>query len=366
VPARLQPILVPLGIGAAAHVGVLLLAASIAYSTRQSLVDLLTAWDSHWYLEVAKSGYPHHLLPGHGNAAQSTLGFFPVLPLLVRFVHSVVGTGYTTSGLVVSSVTSLSAPVAVWLAFRDILGHEAAVRGTAMVFLSPGAFVLGMVYSEGVLITAMAFCLVALRRRRWVAAGLLAAVASATDPLGLAAFAPCAAASWRALRREGAFRPALAPLLSPAGVVAFFSFLWAWTGTPLAWFITQRRGWESGAPFDGIPNAWSYVLQHGAHDINDTVKTVSVVVILVLVWLFLRSRPGPAELAYVFATLVLAAASPIVSWTPRVALRAFPLLGVVGARTPRRLLPAVVGFSALLLAGLAAMSWGRAAIPFTP
>lgn len=364
--AKMRELSLPLGIGLGAHLSVLLLALGVAYATRQPFNTLLRAWDSRWYLKVAATGYPHHLLPGHGNAAQSTLGFFPVLPLLIRFVHIVVGTGYLGSGVIVSFVTSLTAAVAVWLALCDVTGREAATRGTAVVLFSPGAFVLGMVYSEGILITCMALCMVALRRQRWVTAGLLAAVASATDPLGLAALAPCAVIAWKAMQRERSWRPLLAPLLAPAGVVAFFSFLWAWAGTPLAWFITQRRGWESGAPFAGIPHAWSYVVQYGFHDINDTVKTVSVVVILALLALFLRSRPDPAELAYVLATLALAAASPIVSWTPRVALRAFPLLGAPGARAPRRHLPLILGCSAVLMATLAVMSWSRSPIPYTP
>jgi len=355
----------PLSIGVVAHLAALLLALSVASATRQPLRRLVSAWDSRWYL-LAASGYPHHILAGSGNSAQSALGFFPLLPLLVRIVHLAFGTGYLTSGIVVSSLASLAAPLAVWWALCDATGTEAASCGTALVFFSPGAFVLVMVYSEGLLVTAVALCLVALRRRKWVAAGLLAAAASATDPLGTAALAPCAVVAWHAWRREAKLKPLLAPLLAPGGVVAFFAFLWAWTGTPLAWFITQRRGWEGGPAFAGIPKAFSYVAEHGFTDVNDTVKTLSVFAILALLVLFLRSRPDRAMLAFVLATLLLAAASPIVSWTPRVALRAFPLLGMVGARAPRRLLAVLVGSSALVMAALAASSWGLATVPYTP
>lgn len=362
---RAQQLFWPVGIGACAHLAALLVALGVASATRQSLGGLLSAWDSRWYL-LAAAGYPHHILPGTGNAAQSALGFFPLLPLLVKGVHLVFGVGYLAAGVVVSSATSITAPLAVWWALRDVAGRDAATRGTTLVMFSPGAFVLVMVYSEGALITAVALCLVALRREKWLAAGLLAAAASATDPLGLAAVAPCAVAAYHACRRGAGLRPLVAPVLAPAGMVGFFVFLWAWVGTPFAWLVTQRRGWQGGPAFDGFPKAFSFVAEHGFADVNDTVKTVSVFVIVALLVFFYRCRPDRASAAYVLATLLLAAASPIVSWTPRVALRAFPLLGVVGAKAPRRLLPVMVGASALVMAALAASSWGLAAVPYTP
>jgi hypothetical protein len=365
LPPRLRALLWPLSTGICAHLAALLLALGVASATRQAVQHLLSAWDSRWYL-LAASGYPHHILPGSGNAAQSALGFFPLLPLLVRVTHLALGVGYFTSGLLVSSAASIAAPVAVWWALRGPVGTDGAVRGTALVFFSPGAFVLVMVYSEALLVTAVALCLVALQRRKWLTAGLLAAAASATDPLGLAALAPCLVVAWHTFRREGSWRPFVAPALAPAGAVGFFAFLWAWVGTPFAWFITQRRGWQGGPLFDGIPKAFSIVVEHGFVDVNDTVKTVSVFAVLALLAFFLRCRPDRALLAYVLVTLALAVASPIVSLTPRVVLRAFPLLGVVGAKVPRRLLPVLVGTSALVMAALAASSWGLGRVPYTP
>lgn len=365
LPEVVRSLPVPLGLGLASHIGALMVASATAASTRRPIRQLLIAWDSKWYLKAA-AGYPHHILPGKGNSAQSALGFFPALPLLLHLVHMVLATGYVTSGIVVSSLLALVAPIAVWWALRDIFGRQAATRGTALVFFSPGAFVLAMVYGEGLLMTAAALCFVALRRKRWATAGLCAAVASATDPLGLAVFAPCAIVAWKSWREKGGLQPFLAPLLAPAGTAGFFAFLWAWVGTPMAWFITQRRGWQGGTFFSGIPTAFRHVYYFGFHNINDTVKMLSVIFVLVLLVPFLKARPGAALTAYVLTTLFLAAASPIVSLTPRVALRAFPLLGVVGARAPRRLLPSLVGFSALVMATLATMSWGSAHIPFTP
>ncbi len=355
----------PAAVALVSRIGVLALAAAVAAVTHQTFVQPLTSWDSSWYLKAA-AGYPHHLLPGTGNAAQDALGFFPALPVLIRIVHLVLQTGYTTSGLLVTSITGITAGVAVWWLVDDLYGPEAADRGTVLVLWSPGAFVLSMVYGEGLLITAGAFMLLALRRRWWITAGLLGAVVSATDPVGIAVIAPCVWAAWPALR-GGDRRALAAPLLAPAGIGAFFLYLWVEVGTPFAWFITQRRGWQGGPLFTSVPGQIGGVFVDGFGNPNTTIKAAGAVVaatFLVVLW---RSRPDSTVMAYVLAVLVLGAMSPVVGWSPRLVLRDFPLLALVAPRIPERWFGPVLGLSALLLAVVAALAWsGSSTIYFTP
>lgn len=366
---RLRPTLAPLAMPVTLYllsrVGVLLIASSVAYDSHLTFAQTLLAWDGKWYMAAAL-GYPHHNLPGSGNSAQNALGFFPGLPILIALVHVVLRIGVAKAGLLVTFATGLSASVSVWLFLRDTETRDGADLGTALVVFSPAAFVFSMVYSEGLLITASALCFVMLRRRRWVAAGLLAAVASATDPLGFLMVLPCAVAAWTAIRDGSDRRAIVAPVLAPMGAIGFFAFLWVWVGTPFAWFIAQHRGWQGGVPVASIPGEFAYLFQHGFSDVNDTIKAASFLVLLALLVVFIRIRPWPPVTAFVVGALVVAAASPIIGWTPRVALRAFPLLAVVGARIPRRWSFVVVGVSALLLAAVEAAALGAGVPPFTP
>ena len=350
----LRPVLLYL----ASRAGMLLVAAATSSVTRQSVTKSLTSWDSFWYLTIARTGYVHHIPPGSGNPAQSDLGFFPLIPLLTRGTHLVTGMGVISSGLATTFVLGLLASVAVWWMLRDVFGRTGADRGTALVFFSPGALVLSLVYSEAATILFVACALLALRRHRWVVAGLCAAVATTADPVGSAAVVPCVVACILAVRASRDWRSLAAPLLAPLGVLAFFGYLWAHTGSPLEYFKAQRAGWQGGTYFGSVPSAFGHLLGHWFADPDYAVKAVSIVVAVALLVIFFRARPPATWVAYVVAVLFFGVVSPVIGVTPRLALRAFPLLGVVGARLPPLWFEAVLGLSALCMAALGVMAMG--------
>ncbi len=349
MPARYSW-LKPIGMDLAARLGVLLAVLTVGYNENEGIARLLRSWDGKWFLLAARYGYPNALPSGYGVKAQSTLGFFPAFPILIKLSHLVTRLSYEYSALLAVGLVGIVASVVIWRLIQDIYGDRVADWGTALVLFSPAAFVLDMVYSEALLIAVAAGCMLALRRRRWVVAGLLAAVAAATDPLGIAIGLPCLAAAYMAIREDGEWRSLLAPILAPAGVVAFFCYLWVRVGTPFGYYIAQRRGWQGGVLFTGLYAPFGYIFDHGFNDIDDTVKAASTLVVAVLLIFFLRRRPPVQVALYVLGVLVLAAASPIISWTPRVALRGFPVIGMAFGRRWARFMPAVLGLSGLLMA----------------
>lgn len=351
-------ILRPAAIFVASRVGVLLVASAVAYDKRVSVLSLLNKWDSHWYEQAAAHGYPAIIPKGTGNAAQSALGFFPLFPIAIRATSEVTGLGPRDAGLAFGFVAGLAGAILVWWLLSSVYGAGAADRGTALIFASPGAYVLSMVYSETLLIPLVAGCLLSLHHRRWVLAGLLAAATTAVDPVGIAIVAPCAVAAWLAIASRREWRSLIAPLLSPLGVVAFFAYLWAHTGTPLAWFTAQRRGWEPGRLGSGIWNGLLVVRGDHLTLPPYTVKAVGFVVAMGLLAVFLASRRPGIWTAYVVAVLVFAFLSPIVGFTPRVLLRGFPLLGVVAARLRPGWFEALLILSVLAMAAAAALSFG--------
>jgi hypothetical protein len=323
------------------------------------LGSLLLSWDSGWYVGLARYGYPHTVAAAYGRGGQNGLGFFPALPLGIRFVHDATGLDYPAAGLVLASVAGLGGAMLLCRLLEEVEGRG-ALRGTALVVLSPAAFVLSLVYGEGLLLAAASGCLLALRRGRWWVAGLCAAVAGATDPLGVAIAAPCLLAALPAARRGR--RSALgAPVLALTGVGGFFGYLWLHAGTPWAWFDAQRHGWQHGRFGGGVFSALSAFLRDGPAGVDAMVKVISTVIVLGLLVGWLRRpgwRPDRLAAAYVLAVLVLALLSPVVAWSPRVLLRAFPLLGIVGARLRPRAAVLACCLSGLAMLAMAVASLG--------
>jgi len=350
----LRPVLLYL----ASRAGMLLVAFATSSNTHQPLSRSLTVWDSSWYLSIAQGGYVTHVPPGSGNPAQSNLGFFPLIPLLTRATHEVTRFGIPVAGLITTFVLGLAAAVAVWWMLRDVFGPTGADRGTALVFFSPGALVLSLVYTEAGTILMVACVLLALRRQRWVVAGLCAAVATTADPVGSAVIVPCVVAAVLAIRARREWRALWAPALAPLGIAAFFCYLWAHAGTPFAYFNAQRAGWQGGNFFNGIPGSFSHLFAHWFGDPDFAVKAVSAVVAVGLLAIFFRARPPATWIGYVVAVLAFGAISPVIGVTPRLVLRGFPLLGVVGAKLPSVWFQAVLGLSALLMAALGMMAMG--------
>jgi hypothetical protein len=350
----LRPVLIYL----ASRAGMLLVAEATSSTAHQTLPKSLTVWDSFWYLSIAQGGYVRHIPAGVGNPAQSNLGFFPLIPLLTRATHEVTRFGIPVAGLILTFLLGVAASVAVWWMLRDVFGQSGADRGTALVFFSPGALVLSFVYTEAATILLVACVLIALRRERWVVAGLCAGVASASDPVGAAAFVPCAVAAVVAIRATRTWQSLWAPALAPLGIGTFFLYLWVHTGSPFEYFDAQRAGWQGGAYFYGIPGSFFRLFAHWFADPDYAVKAVSAVIALGLLVIFFRARPPASWIGYVVAVLAFGALSPVIGITPRLLLRGFPLLGVVGAKLPRLWFEAVLGLSALTMAALGMMAMG--------
>ena len=92
-----------------------------------------------------------------------------------------------------------------------------------LLCLYPGSVVMSWSYSEPLLIVCAAACLLLLDARRWVLAGLAAAIATGTRPNGLALVAVCAVGALIAIRQRREWR-ALAAALAPTGSIAFFVY----------------------------------------------------------------------------------------------------------------------------------------------
>ncbi|MHB1510678.1 MAG: hypothetical protein ACYCVV_15230 [Acidimicrobiales bacterium] len=234
----------PAAVYLASRLVLLVVAAAVSLSQHRSLVSELTLFDGQWYLRLARFGYP-----ARSVHVQSTLGFLPLYPLVIRAVAWTLSLSYVAAALIISFIGGLVAVVVAQRLATSWWGGHSGRKAALAFALFPGSIVFSMAYSECLTIPLALGCLLALRSRRWLLAGLLAGVASAVEPVALALVPVCLFAAARQVRLQGWRSPAArrslaAPLLSPLGLGAFAVFLWTWTGTPFATLEAQHYGWH--------------------------------------------------------------------------------------------------------------------------
>ncbi|MEU3063668.1 glycosyltransferase family 39 protein [Streptomyces subrutilus] len=320
---------------------------------------LLSArWDSLWYARVAAGGYGYEVVLPNGDV-HSDLAFFPLLPWLERLVGAATGFSYGSSGLVVSALAGLAAAWGVFAVADLLYGRRAGVLAVALWAALPVGIVQSMAYSEALFTALAAWALYAALRGGWLTAGLLAAAAGLTRPVGAAVVAAVWVAVAAALRDgERSWRMAAGAALAPLGAGAYVVWVGARTGGGPLGYLDVQAGWGNG--FDG---GWAF-----ARFVGDRLASPAfaaglglVAGVALVLWLYLRCvrqrQPAPL-LVYCGIVVALAlCASGYFGSKPRLLLPAFPLLlpvAVALGRWRTRRAGLVLGAAALLSAAYGA------------
>jgi Gpi18-like mannosyltransferase len=353
---------------------VLLIAVAVVNGAlrHHAVLHELANWDGLLYRQVANNGYPNYV-----PHARSTLGFFPLYPLMMwPFGHVmswVTGkafiNGLTLAGLVISGVGGLITTVLVQRLASGWWGEAASRRAVLLFCLFPGSVVFSMVYAEGVALPLAAGCILALQRRRWLLAGVLAGIATAATPEAVVLVPVCAVSAGLELRRRGwrARGSLLAPVLSVTGVAAFAVYLWGHAGTPFAYTQAQKYGWdEKFDPFAIVHLVRSLAskisfshFNHPTINLNLVVGVAGVIVLVVLlVLLFKRWREVSVEaLVWTLGVSFLMVTAKYTPPNPRLLITAFPAVIVPAYYLRGRGLASYAAASGVLLVGLSALTF---------
>jgi hypothetical protein len=346
-----------------ARVVTLVALAATAPINHHSLAGRLARWDSKWFLRAAEQGWPRHLPMIHGHVAGNTTAFFPVFPLSIRWVSSATTVSPLAVGVIISGVTGLTAVVAIGVLVRRFAGSEGATRATLLFAIFPGTFAFSLAYNEGIVLTCIALGLLALMDRRWLLAGLLGMVATATAPISLAFVLSCAwCAGWAAWRTRSV-RPVVAPVLAVSGFLAYMFWLWRHTAVLNAWRLTERGGWKSSPslsyPFRII---WTFVRNPVGPTITGQILFFGTIVAVVGAVLAIRQRQPAPVLIYGLAAGLLGAISEPVGLRPRFIMLAFPLVVAYGTRLRGRAYAATLVVSGTLLVAMTALEFVSLAV----
>jgi hypothetical protein len=292
--------------------------------------NLVTAWerfDGLWFLRIATEGY----VDGDGSAA-----FFPLYPLLIRFVSPVLGGHPLAAALLISHVAAFGSMALLYFLTSSEWDERIARRTVLYLAIFPTSFFLLSPYSESVYLFLALACLWAARRGRWAVAGLAGAAAGATRSVGALLILPLvveAFQQWRE-RRSGwhLVRSFGWSALTLAGVAAYLAYWQSVAGDALA-PLHQQANWQREASFPlatllrGTREAFRFVgFYPGGYHLVDWLIVVPA--LAGAIWVVRRARP--MYTAYTWAGLVAPLAfifplRPFMS-LPRFLLPLFPIL----------------------------------------
>lgn len=295
-------------------------------------LNIWGAWDTGWYLDIVLNGYQR----APGADGQANWAFFPAFPALAAGLTKISGLTPLEAMVTVSNLSFLAALFLIHRLARAEFDRKTADLCVVLLCVAPGSFIFSSAYTEALFLLGLTGCLLLLRSRKWLLAGLAAAGAVLTRNLGVALLLPYGLTAlerlidgFRARQAQPEQRLSatellrivlggLAPLAALAG---FMGYLQSRTGDALA-FVHIQTAWRRSlsTPFAAFLQG---VLQPSTvHDADLLSLTIACLAVGLLIALGFTRRWALFSLA-LFLTLA-SLATGVLSFT-RYALVILPL-----------------------------------------
>jgi Gpi18-like mannosyltransferase len=286
-------------------------------------------WDAVHYLDIARRGY-----------VGTDMAFFPLFPVLIRIVGTFVGNDLV-AGLVVSNVAFFFG----LLFFYKLVEHQynRAVAHRAIFYISifPTAVFFSAVYTESLFFALTVASFYYIREHRWLAAGLLGALAALTRvegvllvvPYAIEVFSPGGAHPWlhSFASRGRTVRIILGVLLIPAGLGLYMAWLWILNGDPLTFSHIQSH-WDRKLAFPWVSVMHSFKEISHAHSAltisNQAIELLFTALMLALLVAGAR-RLRPSFSAYMALSILVPMSTSSLMSMPRFALVLFPMFVIL-------------------------------------
>jgi len=330
------------------------------YSLRQWMglryyLDGWSQFDGPEYQKIAEFGYSY--TPGQ----RSNIVWFPLYPNVIRLFERPIG-DYLVAGVVASLLAGAWAVTVYWrwLAQRGLTGRYRLLAFAALALYPYGWYLYGVVHSDSLFLALAVSAFLLAERRHLVAAGAVAALATATRPTGMALIPAIIAFGFE---RDGVLQvpPAptglvarfrlpisfdrsrlraatFGPMLSVLGVGTWMTYLWVRFDDPIA-FVTNQRVYHPG----NLPVLKRAFVSRWVHLGEDPTYAVTILGQAIIVVLVVWAIPGVCRRFGFSYGLFLAAlvAIPTLSTedfmgTGRYLMAAFPAFAYLGEHLARR------------------------------
>ncbi len=212
-----------------------------------SVVRWTRAADGGHYLAIAAHGYTY---PAGQLAHASVFSFFPAYPAAMDSIAWLPGVTLVGAGLAVTAIAGLAAAWGIaTLGMKLTADPRISLLMVAVWAVAPAATVLEMLYAEALFCALAVWALVALVDRRWLTAAWLTVAAGTVRSTVLALIAAVEVAALAAVveaartRQPVArwWRPLVAALLAPLGLLGFLGYVALRTHRLDGWFWIESH-----------------------------------------------------------------------------------------------------------------------------
>ncbi len=306
------------------------------------LANLWQRWDSHWYLGIADHGY--YYKPGE----QSSVAFFPLYPLVIRFIATLTHLNSALVGVLLSILFTLCSCFYLFLLAKQLWNNEeTGIRSVVFLLIFPVSFFLLSIYTESLFLLLSIASFYYAHTKRWGVAIACAMLLTATRFTGILIVLPLlllyTEQRWGSFKQF--FRPAFFGILCiPLGLLLFSAHLWVTYKDPLLFLKSQKQWFRTtNITPKGLTDSYKKYISDYKHvskaatplpvatRLIDIGFTLLFIILTCAAWFILPRSHA------LFSTFLLIV--PLLTGTfqsmPRFALSAFPLFLVLGKITQK-------------------------------
>ena len=142
------------------------------------VMSILTQWDGNWYTSIVRDGY------NFSTEHQSNMGFFPFYPMLIKLTSYVIS-NVDMAAVVTANVCLVIAGILLYRLVEMDYGQKVARAAVLFLMFSPVSFFFSSAYTESTFLMLVVGSFLAANQRKWLLAGLLGMMVSATRQVGL-------------------------------------------------------------------------------------------------------------------------------------------------------------------------------------
>src|SRR3990172_2874901 len=288
-----------------------------------SLLDIWNKWDSPSYLDIAENGYRKF-----GDEMWVRIVFFPLYPFFIRL-------------------------------FRRSYTEEAAIRSVLYMSVFPTAYFFHAGYTESLFLALTIASFYYAREDRWLLAGFLGMLASATRITGIF-LVPALLIEYlsqKEFRIKNLKLNFLYLGLIPICFIAYLVINYVTFENAFAFLIAQREYWYKSLtpPWRGLLWAWDRMLWEGGDPasrlmVGGAEFMFGIFGLLCTIWSFIHLRVSYG--IYMHLTSTAATSTSFLLSVPRYTLSMFPIFILLALGAGRREIHYLITIISLLLYSL--------------